>query len=53
MTPAAFAGKTNEERVEELERAARGDAGDKDVGGDMVDKELQRECSSRGVARLC
>lgn len=43
MTLEEFANKTNEERVEELERQARGNAGDVDIGSDMIDKELQRE----------
>lgn len=40
-----FQEKTNEERVLELEREARGDAGEKDLGRDMIDKELEREYS--------
>lgn len=38
-----FVAKTNEERVEESEREARGNADEKDLGKDMIDKDLQRE----------
>lgn len=38
-----FVAKTNEERIEELEREARGNADEKDLGKDMIDKDLQRE----------
>ncbi|UZJ56189.1 hypothetical protein CBS101457_005509 [Exobasidium rhododendri] len=47
-----FNEKTNEERVQEWEREARGDAGEVDAGSDMIDKELEPEKVYKKVARI-